>query len=153
VLFQNFKLKIPLATKKEYNEAQIKGNILHDILSKINHPKQVQKAIATTVTDDVEFYKIAANKIVAVFMQQKWFDKEWTQINERNLYYKGELLRADRILLSDDECIIIDYKTGSKEADHVKQLKKYKEAYASIFAHKISAFLLYTDTLELQEVN
>lgn len=153
VSFRDFKSKIPLATKKEYNEAQTKGNILHDILSKINHPKQLEKAIAITVMDDVEFYKIAANKIVAVFMQQKWFDKEWTQINERNLYYKGELLRADRILLSDDECIIIDYKTGSKEADHVKQLKKYKEAYASIFAHKISAFLLYTDTLELQEVN
>ena len=152
-LFQNFKTKIPLTTKKEYNEAQTKGNILHTILSKINQPNQLQKAIATTVTDEVEFYTAATQKVVDFFVKQNWFTASWQQINERNLFYKNELLRADRILLSDEECIIIDYKTGAKENTHKQQLKKYKEAYSTIFSHKISAYLLYTDTIELQEVN
>jgi ATP-dependent helicase/nuclease subunit A len=151
--YHDFKLKLALAVKKEYNEAQTKGTILHDILSKIKQPDQIKKAIATTVTEDVELYTDAIQKIVEVFEKQHWFDAKWQQINERNLFYKTELLRADRILLSQDECVIIDYKTGTKEAAHMKQVKKYKEAYSTIFTHKISAFLLYTDTLELQAVN
>ena len=55
--------------------------------------------------------KNATQKVIDVFTQQHWFDEKWQQINERNLSYKNELLRADRILLSNDECIIIDYKT------------------------------------------
>ena len=153
VTYHDFKLQLALAGKKEYNEAQAKGTVLHDILSKIKQPEQLKKAVATTVTDDVELYTAAIQKIVEVFEKQHWFDAKWQQINERNLFYKSELLRADRILLSQDECIIIDYKTGTKEAAHIKQLKKYKEAYSAIFTHKVSAFLLYTDTLELQAVN
>ena len=153
VTYHDFKLKLALAGKNEYNEAQAKGTVLHDILSKIKQPEQLKKAVATTVTDDVELYTAAIQKIVEVFEKQHWFDTKWQQINERNLFYKSELLRADRILLSQDECIVIDYKTGNKEAAHIKQIKKYKEAYSTIFTHKISAFLLYTDTLELQEVN
>lgn len=151
--FHDFKIKLSLATKKEYNEAQTKGNMLHDILAKINQPNQMQKAIATTAIDDIEFYKEATQKVMSVFSEQKWFDEKWQQINERNILYKDELLRADRILLSADECIIIDYKTGAKETAHTKQMQKYKEAYATIFNHKIYAYLLYTDTVELQEVN
>jgi ATP-dependent helicase/nuclease subunit A len=153
VTYHDFKLLLALAGKNEYNEAQAKGTVLHDILSKIKQPEQLKKAVATTVTDDVELYTTAIQKIVEVFEKQHWFDTKWQQINERNLFYKTELLRADRILLSQDECIVIDYKTGNKEAAHIKQIKKYKEAYSTIFTHKISAFLLYTDTLELQLVN
>ncbi len=151
--FHNFKTKLPLTTKKEYNQAQTKGNMLHDILAKINQPNQAQKAIATTAIDDIVFYKEATQKVMNVFIEQHWFDEKWHQVNERNLLYKDELLRADRILLSENECIIIDYKTGAKETAHIMQMQKYKEAYSTIFKHKISAFLLYTDTVELQEVN
>ncbi len=152
-LFHNFKTKIPLATKKEYNEAQIKGNVLHNVLSKINHPSQLQKAIATTVIDEIELYTNASQKVIDFFIKKEWFGENWQQINERSLYYKNEILRADRILLCDNECIIIDYKTGAKENTHEQQLKIYKEAYSTFFPHKISAYLLYTDTLELKEIN
>lgn len=153
VAFHDFKKSIPLVAKKVFNDAQEKGNRLHEILSKIDRPEQLSKAILTTVTNDLEFYHTAAQRVVDVFVRLRWFDERWRQINERGIYYKGELLRADRILLSEAECIIIDYKTGAKDKEHVKQLVKYKEAYSMLFAQKISAYLLYTDTLELKEVN
>ncbi|MDB5226433.1 MAG: hypothetical protein JWN78_626, partial [Bacteroidota bacterium] len=152
--FNNYKEQIKLKRSREYNEAQVKGNILHLILSKINQPEQLHWAIRTTVTNDAELdaYSKATEKALEIFTNKKWFDKKWQHINERNLHYKDELLRADKILLSDDECIIIDYKTGVKETEHEKQLKKYAEAYSTIFKHKISAYLLYTDTLEVQQI-
>ena len=78
--------------KKEYNEAQAKGTVLHGILSKIKQPEQLKKAVATTVTDDVELYTTAIQKIVEVFEKQHWFDAKWQQINERNLFYKTIVL-------------------------------------------------------------
>lgn len=152
VLYQNFKNTIQLHRNKNYNEAQIKGNILHDILSKINQPKQLNKAVATTTEQDVGFYTSATQTVMDVFQKENWFDKKWQQISERNLFFDNELLRADRILLSADECVIIDYKTGAKEKSHTTQMQKYIDAYGTIIHQKISGYLLYTDTLELQKV-
>ena len=56
------------------------------------------------------------------------------------------------MLLSHEQCVIIDFKTGAKKKEHAQQLKLYKEAYSQIIKQKIQTFLLYTDTLELQEV-
>jgi ATP-dependent exoDNAse (exonuclease V) beta subunit len=55
-------------------------------------------------------------------------------------------------LLSDKECVIVDYKTGAKENEHLKQMQAYKSAYTTYFNKPTTAFLLYTDTVELIEV-
>jgi ATP-dependent exoDNAse (exonuclease V) beta subunit len=153
VLLHNFRKEIALAKPKTYNEAQEKGNILHEILSKIKQPEQLYKAVATTTTEEVHWYTQAAKNVIALFQQQGWFDLKWQHLNERNMVYKGELLRADRILLSEDTCVIVDYKTGVKEQTHQQQLKKYKVAYSALLQRPVNAYLLYTDTLEIQEVN
>ena len=43
------------------------------------------------------------------------FNPKWQQLNERNAIYKGSQLRADRILLSEKECVIVDYKRVQKK--------------------------------------
>jgi ATP-dependent exoDNAse (exonuclease V) beta subunit len=152
VQYQNYKEKIQLHQEKHYNEAQIKGSILHTILSKIDKPNELTKAIATTTNDDIVYYTTAANKVMDIFINNNWFDEKWTLLNERNILYKNQFLRADRVMLSNDECIIIDYKSGVKDNTHITQIKSYIEAYALLFNKKTSAFLIYIDNAELLQI-
>jgi hypothetical protein len=152
VNYHNFKEKIPLHREKNYNEAQIKGNILHTVLSKINQANQLQKAVATTTIEDVEYYTSTAQKVMDIFAEHNWFDEKWIVLNERNLYFNQQLLRADKVLLSNEECVIIDYKTGAKDNKHIQQMREYKNAYAMLYTQKISAYLVYIENTELIQV-
>jgi ATP-dependent exoDNAse (exonuclease V) beta subunit len=152
VLFQDFKTKIPLVQQRIYNDAQLKGNIVHNILSKIKTPEELRKAVIINAPDEKTTYTAYVQRVLELFQQQKWFDPKWQHITERDFVFKDKILRADRILLSENECVIIDYKTGIKKNDYVKQLMEYKAAYTVLFNKKITAYLLYIDTLEVQEV-
>ena len=152
VSFHDFKNEIQLKRKVEYNAAQKKGNIVHEILSKITQQQHIEKAIATTAKEEIQWYSEVVSKVISLFQQKDWFNPKWQQLNERDTIYKGNQLRADRILLSDKECVIVDYKTGAKENEHLKQMQAYKSAYTTYFNKPTTAFLLYTDTVELIEV-
>jgi ATP-dependent exoDNAse (exonuclease V) beta subunit len=152
VNYHNFKEKMPLHRENNYNEAQIKGNILHTVLSKINQANQLRKAVATTTIEDVGYYTSTAQKVMEIFAEHNWFDEKWIVLNERNLYFNQQLLRADKVLLSNEECVIIDYKTGAKDNKHIQQMREYMNAYAMLYTQKISAYLVYIENTELIQV-
>lgn len=152
VPFHPFKENILLANKKEYNEAQTRGNLIHEILSKINHPTQLHNAVLATAPDNIDEYLKIAQNIIDLFIQKGWFDAQWQNMNERNIIFNGKLLRADRVLISHTECVIIDYKTGAAETEHAKQLTAYKNAYATLLNKKTSAYLLYIEPLLIKEI-
>ncbi len=59
----------------------------------------------------------------------------------------GKTLRIDRLLLSKDEAVIIEYKTGEPvDAQHVKQVEHYIRTISRIYPDlSVSGFLLYLD--------
>ena len=150
--YKNFKDTLALTSNKHYNEAQEKGTILHEILAKINSTTSITKAIASTTIDADGYYLQATQRVLQFMEQQQWTNDKWQFLQERAIWYNGELSRPDKVLLNDEQCIIIDYKTGNKEKAHTAQLQYYKEAYANLFTQKISAYLLYTDSLTLIEI-
>lgn len=149
---KTYQTKLKLQQRNEYNEAQIKGNILHEILSKITNENEIEKAVKAVAANDVDYYMNEAKKVMQLFKEKNWLTNEWTSLNERAVYYKNENLRADKVLWNNDTCIIIDFKTGAKENNHIQQIKKYKEAYTQLLSANTQAYLLYTDTLELQAI-
>lgn len=152
---RDFKEQLSLAQNEEHNEALVKGTILHIILSKVHHPSQLHKAVVSTVSDkkEIELYSTVTKKVIDFFEQHQWFHPAWQQLSEQPVWFNQNELRPDKILVNDDRCIIIDYKTGAKEKKHAVQVKEYMEAYAAILQRPVSGFLLYIDTLELQAVN
>lgn len=150
--FNLFKDVLHLKQKQYFNDAILKGENIHAILSKIYQPNHLEKAIHSIELTDEEPYRAATKYVTDIFLQKDWFNEKWKHFTERNIYFKQEKLRADRILLSDEECIIIDYKTGAKESEHLQQIRKYKTAYTAVFEKKITSFLIYIDTREILEV-
>jgi ATP-dependent exoDNAse (exonuclease V) beta subunit len=152
---QNFRKNLSLKRKIHYNDAQSKGTVLHTILAKVNQPKQMGKALNSVALTEQElpFFITTTKNILELFESRNWFDPKWQHFNERELLYKKETLRADKILLSDEDCIVIDYKTGARENAHVKQLKEYMQVCTASLQQKIKGYLLYVDTMELIEIN
>lgn len=150
----DFRQQIRLITREEYSEAQVKGKLLHSVLSKVYAPEEMQKALRsgpghTRLTSD---YAEAAAAILGLFRERGWFDPKWRPMNERAIWLGGKELRPDKVLLSEEECVIIDYKTGAKQKQYEEQVRTYMQAYAGLHPQKVSGFLIYLETKEVVEV-
>ena len=55
-----------------------------------------------------------------------WFDGSWKVINERNIMTTERILRPDRIMVSGENAIVVDYKTGEQKSNkYNSQVKRY----------------------------
>lgn len=78
------------------------------------------------------------------------FRGEYQIRTEMEMIGEGELLRPDRVQVSDNEVIVVDYKTGLEHDQHKKQVQKYTATLKRIYPEKkVSAYLLYTDKMKL----
>lgn len=64
----------------------------------------------------------------------------------------GNTLRPDRIVEMPEKILVIDFKTGSSQDAHKRQVKKYKEALSSLYELPVEGYLLYTEEVEVEEV-
>jgi ATP-dependent exoDNAse (exonuclease V) beta subunit len=65
----------------------------------------------------------------------------------------GDILRPDRIVISDTEACIIDYKTGKENtAKYQRQMKDYEWALEKMGYQKIKKLIVYIDDLKIIEV-
>ena len=54
------------------------------------------------------------------------FNEKYKVLNEQTIVSKGELnVKPDRVVLDGDKAFILDYKTGSYDEKHEKQLNNY----------------------------
>jgi len=66
----------------------------------------------------------------------------------------GALKRLDRVITGADETVIIDYKSSAAERDRgLAQMAEYLRLAAGTYAKPARGFLLYLDTLELEEAH
>lgn len=66
---------------------------------------------------------------------------------------KGVLHRPDKIILKDDETLILDFKTGLPNAKHETQIRQYKKSLIEMGYPKVRAFLFYTALQKLAEIS
>ncbi|MBK1994178.1 hypothetical protein FSE90_07940 [Campylobacter novaezeelandiae] len=97
-------------------------------------------------------------KRLMMLLENENFNKLLTKkalLKEQIITYNGEQKQLDMLALSDDEAIIIDYKTGLNLNEHKNQVLLYKEAIEKILAKtSTKAFLVYVlkDKVEMMEV-
>jgi ATP-dependent exoDNAse (exonuclease V) beta subunit len=75
----------------------------------------------------------------------------WTEKEAVNRF--GDTKRIDRLILKDDQALIMDFKSGAEEEGHLKQIKEYIELIKAIYPDKkVRGYLLYIDELKIKEV-
>ena len=118
----------------EQEKAIEKGNLIHNIMAHINTKEDVVFAIshfldrAIINPKQAESLQKTISQIVEHDQLKSYFTAENTIYNERDIISKNKtIIRPDRMVVnSNNEVVIIDYKTGTEDQKHQEQLENYQ---------------------------
>lgn len=131
------------------------GNLVHDILSKINTIDDVDAVLNFYINEgsidkqQAEALQGQFEKIVNIEEIKDAYSKEAVIRNEMDIliydkYNGNTIVRPDRYAELEDKVILIDYKTGKHHEKYYEQLKNYVVALKDMGVEKeIEAYLLY----------
>lgn len=139
---------------------RIKGVVLHDILAGVMVPDDLDEAVHQVLLrgeitgNEADEACALLRERIAGAVSRGWFPDDADRIlNEASLIdTDGQLLRPDRVVVSGDKVIIIDYKFGEHHRTYERQIKKYSEIWRRLGYGDVSAFLWYVHTDEVVEV-
>ena len=132
-------------------DAQEKGILVHEILSKITTLEDADKVLQHYVNNGTisekqskvlleQFHEIVKHPDVKDAYSDKAIVKNEMEILNSN----GDRKRPDRFALLGDRAILIDYKTGKHDEKNVKDMQEYIIALQEISGNRnIEAYLIY----------
>ncbi|MDT0691306.1 UvrD-helicase domain-containing protein [Salegentibacter sp. F188] len=110
-----------------------KGEIAHEILAKINSVRDIDVAVENAVLDGI-ITENAAEEIKELVIRvcnhpqlKQYFSPGVQSLNERTIITAEEKVRPDRLVISQNKCTVIDYKTGNPAESHKNQINNYAE--------------------------
>ena len=136
--------------KGDHLQARDYGNLIHDVLSGVRTiddvSPQMDKLLLTGMITSEECEEITENILNVLQKEEiKQFYKEGLQvINEVDILLpEGKGYRPDRVVLSGNTVVVIDYKTGLEDQGHFNQLMAYKKVLSEMGYEEVKAFLVY----------
>lgn len=128
------------------------GNLIHKMLSEINHSIDLEPVIKK-YSFEIEREKldinIIKNKLLQVVQHEElkhYFDGTYLIKKESSiLNTKGKILRPDFVAIKVEKAAIIDYKTGEPRVEYAAQLKEYADLITQM-GYKVEArVVVYVD--------
>jgi ATP-dependent exoDNAse (exonuclease V) beta subunit len=160
----------PERTGLNYPE-QKRGELIHSLLAEIEYFEDDLDSVLFGVSIKPLFKEFSASELEEAFQTLKKFLVQpgvaeffksapgRTVLREKELVnLRGELFRADRLVIDPDRITVIDFKTGKArepeiKENHLKQIKNYKSMLKEIYPErKINAFLMYIDLNSTEKV-
>ena len=135
------------------------GNIMHALFAAINTPDDIDKAVERFVSDGLilpaekDAYKDKIRSCVQNPQVKDWFSGKYTVYPEFSIIVKEKgtvtTKRPDRVLLSDDTTLVIDYKFGEPHRAHETQLREYLSLLQTMNCSNVNGFLWYVERGEV----
>lgn len=155
---------ISLQPTKEQQENQLTnaqriGNQFHWIME---HATDKETALAYFEIGvlkgkiEIEFKSIIQKLINDTFENKELMDlyARGKHLGERSIVVaKNETLRPDKMIISENETIVIDFKTGEKLSKHENQVKNYVQVLHEMNYPNVKGYLYYSGGMGLMSVN
>ena len=146
----------------ELKEKMEKGVLIHEILAGIETTADIEKAVEDQhrqglihSEDKIAFSGLITGLMNIEYSKGKvgdWFKPGLVVKNEKTITSQQRECRPDRVLIDDSRTIVIDYKTGQKEPDHLTQINEYGDLLQEMGYENIEKYLLYLESREVVEV-
>ncbi|PIB34842.1 hypothetical protein BFP72_05200 [Reichenbachiella sp. 5M10] len=144
-------------------EAQLEsinyGDIVHWIYSKIAQRSDFGSAIEMATIkfglsgEELEQIKSHLRQIWELPGVSRWFTEDWEVKNEASILLSdGKMKRPDRVVIKDQRALVIDYKTGTKSAGHIRQVEEYKAILTKMGYQQVEGYLIYFSEPEVVAV-
>lgn len=153
--FPSISLKNHLEEIEEgIDEQRRYGKQLHLVLSEINDANSI-----TTIVDEFirkGWIEHPFRNRMLVDLENLFTNEEYQQlhanltqvINEQSIIISAEdVKRPDKIILKENETIVLDYKTGLEKKQDLKQVKEYCAILSSMNYPNVKGVVLYTQQL------
>ena len=102
-----------------FNQQIVAGNIFHAIISEINYASDATFVLEKNADlkllnqSEKSFVEHKVHEILKHPNTKSFFAEEYKVITEKEILFEGTfIMRPDRILLKNNEAIVIDFKTG-----------------------------------------
>ena len=135
------------------------GRLLHELFENIDGTPDVERALKKMVSEGkmdsntAGEYKDIIFKLLATEPFYGWFGGGWKVLNERDILRgDGHRHRPDRIMIKENEVVVLDYKTGGKSELHHSQVKGYLKDIEQMGYKNPKGYLWYLNENELVEV-
>lgn len=88
----------------------------------------------------------------------RWFEEGWKDFNECSIMYRDKYgniqeKRPDRVILKDDETIVIDYKSGQEKTYYAKQVSLYMNLLERMGYKNIKGYIWYFMQNKIEDVD
>ncbi len=135
------------------------GILMHRIFSEIITEKDVEGVLENlyfagylTGSERKEL-KRKVQTIIAKDNVKPWFSGKYEIITEQAILTKnGEIRIPDRVLLSEDEITVIDFKFGAIREEYELQIKEYQLLLSEIYNKKVSGIIYYAESDTVVEI-
>ncbi len=145
---------------KETNNKIKFGILIHEILALIKNKNDITKVLEQYCILEkisIDEQKQLAELLHSIFeipIVNNWFEPKNKVLTEIGIIEKnGKVHRPDRVIINENNVIVIDYKTGQEEIEkHKNQLTRYMNLIKEMNYKNIEGYLLYTDLLKIEKV-
>lgn len=133
------------------HEKVLRGTRMHHLLSKIKYKRDLTEKSFFTSFQDEELKKDLEEAISHPDIVD-FFSPSYKVLNEKSILSKDNIFRPDRVVIKEDEAIVIDYKWGEKQNHYKNQIKIYLELLRSMGYNKTAGYLYYVDQKSVEKV-
>lgn len=131
------------------------GNFMHKVLEFLPQKPTIKDLDAAIKKAEAElgyYNEVEIVKKIFELPSLKYvLNQEGIVLCEREIAYNGEIIKPDRVVITPEEVLLLEYKTGKRESVHLEQVKKYKEALLEIYSKPVRTWLVYlTEGAEVQ---
>ncbi len=162
---QSKNLKRFLANDKEEKQTLdyiARGELLHELLSHLRTGKELARQLKKMqlqgiIATDSEYHSIEKLISAALGNPQAadWFNGKYKLYNECTILDRnsnGNDKRPDRVMVSGDTAIVVDFKFGKRQEAYIRQVEEYKSLLRNMGYKQVKGYLWYIYTNKIEEV-
>src|SRR5574344_175126 len=143
------------------------GSILHEIFSTTRTHNDIDTALARLEEDGILYDNELTTQRITTMLRKRleneqiadWFSGKWKLFNECTILQRDNnndtILnqRPDRVMMKDDEIVIVDFKFAKQKEEHERQVRGYRDLIAGMgYKQTIHCYLWYVYPNKIVEV-
>ncbi len=134
------------------------GNQVHEVLSLMTNAYEMDAVVnqllleGSVLDSDLPHIKERVSNLMNNAQIKSWFESDYQVFAERELQFDGRMLKPDRVMVKGDKAIIVDYKKEKPSDSHHAQVRHYMEALRALGYPETMGYLVYVDSVEIEEV-
>jgi len=134
------------------------GIKVHTVLEKLDDKQDLAEVIEQLIRDRVlkaSDKETITQQVTNLFNRgkfQRWFEPDWEVLTERAIFHKGQFYKPDRVVVNEQEAIIVDYKKEVRSPSHRAQIRAYGNIIKTMGYDNIKMFLVYVQSGVIDEL-